>query len=262
MILNNQIAFISCVNDENMYSKCLKYVNQLNLPKGYSYETIAIRNAKSLTSGYNEAMLKSSAKYKVYLHQDTYIINRNFIHDLISIFAQNPQVGLLGVAGAESLRINGIWGKSKQRYGKLIENATNNSFVDSFRLLEFKRVPNLKPVQCVDGLLIITQYDIPWRQDIFCGWHFYDISQCMEFKRAGYQVCIPEQIKPWCIHDCGVLNKKDFDKYRYIFLKEYSHDLFGIGFFPVMLINKFKEGVRPYTRKIELAVKEVLRFNR
>ena len=38
-----------------------------------------------------------------------------------------------------------------------------------------------KSVAAADGLLLATQYDIDWREDLFENWHFYDISQCMEF---------------------------------------------------------------------------------
>lgn len=31
-------------------------------------------------------MRESDDKYKVYLHQDTFIINKNFIYDIIDIF--------------------------------------------------------------------------------------------------------------------------------------------------------------------------------
>ena len=74
-----KICFISAVNNEIEYEECLFYINNINIPEGYEIETIAIRNSKSLTSAYNEAMKQSDAKYKVYLHQDVFIINKNFI---------------------------------------------------------------------------------------------------------------------------------------------------------------------------------------
>ena len=54
-------------------------------------------------------------------------------------------------------------------------------------------------VEAVDGLLMATQYDIPWREDLFQKWDFYDISQAFEFRRNGYQVVVPAMEKPWCI---------------------------------------------------------------
>ncbi|HML34149.1 MAG TPA: glycosyltransferase [Sporomusa sphaeroides] len=84
--MKDLVAFISCVNNEDLYSKCLYHIKKLDIPEGYTYETIAIRGAKSLASGYNQAMNQSKAKFKVYLHQDTFIINTNFIFDILRIF--------------------------------------------------------------------------------------------------------------------------------------------------------------------------------
>ena len=48
----------------------------LILPDDYSIEIIVVHNASDMTSGYNAAMLSSDAKYKIYLHHDTFIINK------------------------------------------------------------------------------------------------------------------------------------------------------------------------------------------
>lgn len=40
-------------------------------------------------------------------------------------------------------------------------------------------------VEALDGLLIATQYDLPWREGLFQGWDIYDISQCTEFRRIS-----------------------------------------------------------------------------
>lgn len=58
-------------------------------------------------------------------------------------------------------------------------------------------------VDALDGIFLATQYDIPWRTDLFRGWHFYDISQSQEFIKQGYQVVIANQVEPWLIHACG-----------------------------------------------------------
>ena len=78
-----------------------------------------------------------------------------------------------------------------------------------------------RDVEAVDGLLMITQYDVPWREDLFKGWDFYDISQSFEFRRAGYRVVVPEMAEPWCIHDDGFLNLANYYNERKIFQKEY-----------------------------------------
>ena len=60
-------------------------------------------------------------------------------------------------------------------------------------------------VEAIDGLLIATQYDFPWREDLFKEFDFYDASQSMEFIRKGYKVVVPIFHKPVCVHDDGLI---------------------------------------------------------
>lgn len=253
--MDNKIAFITCVNDEILYSKCLWHINALTVPDGYCCEIIAIRGAKSMTSGYNQAMGNSDAKYKVYLHQDTYIINKSFIADILHIFKNNSHIGLMGVIGAEKLPASGIWSASKYKYGKVLESSdTPNNEIAPFKANDFDE--DYKIIRAVDGLIIITQYDILWREDILDGWDFYDISQCMEFYRKNYQVCTPKQHDFWCIHDCGKASLANYDKYRHIFLNEYSSELYPLGKLMPKL-HDWKEQLRSYIKRIEKVVKKL-----
>lgn len=222
---NKKICFITCVNDDRQYEECLLYINNLNIPEGYEIDVVSIKEAESMIAGYNAAMQSTDAKYKVYLHQDTFIINKNFILDMLSIFEHHEKIGLMGVAGAKTIPTNGVWWDSIHKYGKVYESHTGKMELTSFNDIK-RRYENVK---AIDGLIMITQYDIPWREDIFDGWNFYDISQSMEFNLAGYEVVIPNQYEPWCIHDCGSANTIDeCDIYRSRFLNEYSKDMFSL----------------------------------
>jgi len=219
---HKKIAFITCVNNEQLYKKSLDYINNLNVPANYEIEAIKLNNITSITEGYNKAMQYTNAKYKVYMHQDVFIANKNFIIDITNIFQENNKIGLLGVIGTEKIPDSGIWWKSNSNYGKVYSSHTGQ-----MQLLEFTNIHmDYQVVQAIDGLIMITQYDIPWRDDLFDGWHFYDIAQSIEFKKAGYKVCIPQQIEPWCIHDCGIIkDKNNYKKYRNIFLNEYVKEV-------------------------------------
>ncbi|MPM23743.1 hypothetical protein SDC9_70217 [bioreactor metagenome] len=218
----NKICFITCVNDEVMYQESLLYIENLKLPESFAIENVAIREAECITQAYNSAMCSSDAKYKVYLHQDVFIINKNFVLDIIDIFERNSNIGMIGVAGSAQIPTNGIWWESKQNYGKVYDSHSGK-----MELVSFLEVSGeYQNVQVIDGLILITQYDIPWREDIFTGWHFYDLSQSIEFLRSGYEVAVPKQAEPWCIHDSGVANVSNgFNCYRKQFLEEYSKDL-------------------------------------
>lgn len=204
-----------CSNNKQYEEECIHYINNLKIPDGYSVEHIIIYNAASMTSGYNKAMHSSDAKYKIYLHQDVFIINKNFLYDLLTYF-KDPSVGMIGIVGSPDFPKNCVmW------YGYRIGIFySNNIYSSSYN--EFQKIYTPTQVEAVDGFLMATQYDILWREDIFTGWDFYDISQCFEFRKAGYNIIIPPSDTPWCFHDDGILNLTDYNNNRKLFREYYS----------------------------------------
>lgn len=221
----NKICFIIASNDEIQLRECIAYIKKLEFPNNYNIEMIIIREAPSLAKAYNVAMKSSTAKYKVYLHHDLFIIYKDFIKDFIDIFISFPRLGMLGVMGTKHLPENAIW-YNKGEYDRWCADSIDNS---SIKGMFHKKVGmdfenKYQKVEAIDGLIMITQYDIPWRDDIFDNWHFYDISQSVEFLTAGYDVGVAKQKQPWCIHNCG----QDYDeitylKYRNKFIEEYMY---------------------------------------
>jgi len=190
------VAFISCVNDEAMYKKCVSFIEKLKIPSGFEIEVIPIYGARSMTSGYNTAMKQSDAKYKVYLHQDTFILNNNFIEDILKIFEQDQNIGMIGIAGARQLPPSGTWWEDPAQCGKVL------MFTNSFQSILFGEIyADYESVQAIDGVIMVTQYDVEWNENID-GFHFYDTSQCLNFNRQGYQIVIPNQKYPWVLHYC------------------------------------------------------------
>lgn len=212
-----EICFIICTNNQVYAQECIYYIDQLTIPEGCRIDILTVEEARSLTAGYNEAMRYSRAKYKVYLHHDTFIINPDFIQECLELFRDNPQIGLIGNIGVEKMPASGVmWDVS--RYGMLYEQHVYETklLANAIR----SELPYLE-VEAIDGFLMVTQYDVPWREDLFTKWDFYDCSQSMEFIKRGYQVVVPNMEKPWCVHDCGFLNLRDYDEEREKFVKEY-----------------------------------------
>ena len=212
---NSKFCFIMCSNNKQYEEECMHYINNLKIPDGYSVEHIIIYNAASMTSGYNKAMHSSDAKYKIYLHQNVFILNKNFLYDLLTYF-KDPSVGMIGIVGSPDFPKNCVmW------YGYRIGIFYSNSIYSS-SYNEFQKIYTPTQVEAVDGFLMATQYDIPWREDIFTGWDFYDISQCFEFRKAGYNIIIPPSDTPWCFHDDGILNLTDYNNNRKLSREYYS----------------------------------------
>lgn len=215
-----KIACITCVNDERLYEEALLYLRRLSLPEGMALELYPVRGAASMASGYNEAMRKSDAKYKIYLHQDVFVIYKEALVDLIHLFRSNAQIGLIGLVGCKALPTNGAWWTADKCCG-LVYQALHT---ESLNRCDFGAVAKpYENVSAVDGFFMATQYDLPWRADLFTDWHLYDLSACMEFAYNDYKVAIPHCEDAWCIHSCGVKELSEaYDAQRRIFLREYG----------------------------------------
>lgn len=145
-------------------------------------QTLGLRGCKSLTSGYNEAIRRSPSKYKVFLHEDVFIAHPDFLLRALSLFAQFPDLGLLGVAGSETLPASGVWWESPRKAGKVL------ALWPGPELLDFGGAEEgFSTVVAVDGLLMMTQYDLEWDERLN-GFHFYDTSQSLRFWQHGYKV--------------------------------------------------------------------------
>lgn len=215
-----KICFIMCSNDRIQADECRLYIEQLLIPDGYEVEVLVVTEAGSMTSGYNEAMNVSDAKYKVYLHHDVLIIKPDFLQTMLVIFQEHPEVGMFGVVGNESIaKDGGMWSDGTwRRTGEILVDRVYEKDYSFFARAEgaFSEVITL------DGLLMVTQYDIPWREDLFQGWDYYDASQSVEFWKAGYKVVVPYMDMPWCLHENDLLNMADYDKWRRVFVREYK----------------------------------------
>lgn len=236
-----KIAFILCVNDMPAYAECRYYLDQLEIPEGYETDVITIEEAPSMTAGYNAGMQSTDAGYKVYMHQDVLIVNPRFIHDLLRIFAMDDSIGLVGMIGAKHLNSDAKMAMTWDT-GKILHNCSPSR-------LEYEMENTAyQAVEAVDGLLIATRFDVPWREDLFDGWDYYDISQCMEFLRRGRKAVVPYQKEPWVWHD-NLYSKMDrYYDYAGLFAKEYA-DIHAFVNIPVSERVQEYHGLKEKMRK-------------
>lgn len=214
---NHKIAFIICTNNKILFDECKLYIDKLIIPDGYETELIPVYGAVSMTSGYNSALQKTDAKYKIYMHQDVYIINKYFLCNIIDIFNKDSSIGMIGMIGSPSIPSTTVmWFGA--RFGNFrswpLGKRTHERISDDTVVHD---------VEAIDGFMMVTQFDIPWRSDLFDGWDFYDVSQSFEFRKKGYKVVVPNQLSTWCIHDDGVIMSLwNYDRYREVLISNYS----------------------------------------
>lgn len=214
---DKKFCFIICVNNDRYLEECLLYLSLLEVPKGYETEVLAISEAASMAAGYNEGCKASDARYKIYLHQDTFIIEKKFLHKLLKVFGQDDRIGMVGMIGAPALSQDGVmWHEHRCGDFYRLEEMLKSG-VDGIEKLK----KGFREVEAADGLLLATRVDIPWREDILKDWDFYDVSQCLEFRRAGYKVAVPAQNPSWTIHVCGAPSFRNYEENRRIILRNY-----------------------------------------
>jgi hypothetical protein len=207
------VAFITPVKDEKQYQIGLRYRDALEIPKGCTVEEIGVLGGASMAHVYQRAMEASTARYKIYLHVDAYIIHRGLIPELLGLFGRYPRLGLVGAVGATQLPPTGLYWVDNQshcygRYWAYLRPATYMPGIPLSpaayrRRLTFSRLltfaDDYLPAVVVDGFFMATQYDIPWK-DPLGGFELYDHVQSFEFIKAGFEVGIARQDAVWCIH--------------------------------------------------------------
>lgn len=246
------ITFIICVNNELYYDECVYYINRLLIPKGYSIDIVAIREADSMCAAYNAGMRSSAAKYKIYMHQDVMIREIHFLEYIIELFKQNENVGMIGMIGGTQMPKTGV-----------TYRAWNVGMLDcrdpdmAYFMAGAKDMPQTDTiVEAIDGLLMATQYDIPWREDLFTHFDFYDVSQSFEMRKAGYQILVPYQEIPWVIHDSGFAKLTYYDEERRKCLKEYPEYLYADGGFEFIYDKEWNELSDLLTEQLKNMIEE------
>ncbi|MCM1302712.1 MAG: glycosyltransferase family protein [Lachnospiraceae bacterium] len=222
---DHKFAFILCTNDALLLEECVHYINQLSVPDGYEVDLLTIADAAGITQGYNEAMLASDARYKIYLHQDVFILNRYLLYDLLSVFSSDPQIGMIGMVGYEKISPDGIMWYARRSGGLY----TRNPDSPYPRLADYRyslAEDGYDLVACIDGFFMATCRDLRWNTDKLDGWDFYDAFQSIRFLSEGYKIAVPRQAHPWCMHDDNRFPSLfHYDRYRQIFMQAYPQFL-------------------------------------
>jgi hypothetical protein len=189
------VAFLCCADNEEKLDRLRGSIDGLERPAGVDLTTSVVWSQTSLARAYNLLLERAAAwRYKVYVHQDVVILNRDLIHDLLRLFRRRS-VGLVGVAGVKYLPPSCVWWDGSGLYGQVLEERAEGA-----QLLEFEQPRgDYEPVEALDGLCLVTQHDIPWDEAV-PGFHFYDVAQSTRFVLSGCEVVVPRQDEPWFLH--------------------------------------------------------------
>ena len=215
---NRKIAVIAQCG-EAKHSAIRSHLDEINVPQGYEVELIEVPSGGAVAATYQHAMETSDAKYKVYLSSGSILLRPSFFHDMLQLFVQDPSIGVMGLVGTEQLSTTGMLENSAFLKGKFLFSDGNH-----FDGVNIEKTS--EDVMVVGGYLIATQYDIPWRKDLFHTNCLWAEAQCIEFKRKGYRVVVPKQEEAWLLVSKSEVTYDEAS--LEIFLDTYSKDIYPL----------------------------------
>lgn len=163
--------------------QAIRYLRALQIPEGYVAEVIACEPGTSVAANYNAIQRASDARYKVYLDEGVTILQPDFLAQALQVLTAHPDIGLLGVLGTDQLLTNGVLYLAPHRWGQIL--------MGNGRRITGERIPGAcRDTKVVGGGVLVTQYDIPWRQDLFQGTMFLSASASVEYQRQGLRTAV------------------------------------------------------------------------
>lgn len=164
----------------------------------HDLQIISIRDAVSLCEGYNRGALMARGDVLIFCHDDI-----DFVHDDFGdrVLAHLDAHDVIGVAGTTHL-VSGDWSHAglPHVHGQMIHRTPNDLALEASKMDGYLYMgiglqrPLIDNVQALDGVFIATKRAV-WEalrfdQDVFDGFHLYDVDFSYRAFLAGYKVAI------------------------------------------------------------------------
>ena len=188
-------------------------------------------NQYSLTEVYNKGLNESSNDIVIFCHNDIIFEKNYWGKRILDHFKKDSDYGILGVAGTTYFPSAGRWWDiQSEMIGQVYHQHGGKKW-----LSEYNKPFGSKIIDTiiVDGLFFaVNKNKIKSKFDEnFKGFHFYDISFCMENFLSGVKIGTISNV-PITHLSIGMTNK-EWENNRILFLEKYSENL------PIKLESKY-----------------------
>lgn len=175
--MENKLTVVYCTRDINAKAD---YAQHLKDTCGCECEVNAIENPDgvSLSKIYNKTMNECKDDIIVFIHDDIEFMKKGWGKSLLRMFDENPEYGVIGVAGSAQFDNNAAWWNYKKRFGQVLHRKDGNAWLTAFSPLLDK---DLQEVVVIDGLFmaIHRQRANNYFDPELTGFNFYDINFCL-----------------------------------------------------------------------------------
>ena len=178
--MDNSIAVVVCSRENSEQKK--DFIQHIKDTCGCNAHVYFLINQDGvgLTQIY-EDMLKSDKvdnNVIVFIHDDIEFLKKGWGAEILRLFNEHKDYGIIGVAGSAQFDENGAWWQYKKKYGQVLHRHNGKSWLTAFSpLLDH----DLQEVCVIDGLFmavhkkrISKSFDPEVK-----GFNFYDIDFCL-----------------------------------------------------------------------------------
>lgn len=172
---------------------------------GVEYEIIAIdnrREPRGICAVYNEGAKRARFDLLCFMHEDIEMMTADWGARVLDIFDQNPQLGLLGIAGGgyKSLAPSSWYNYHLQENGgfycNLVQGYRHTGREDTVEYRNPRNEP-LSRVACIDGCWMCTRKEVvrrfPFDEKLLTGFHGYDLDFSIAVNQE-YQVAVTFEV--------------------------------------------------------------------
>jgi hypothetical protein len=178
---------------------------------------------ESLTQIYNIGLKDSVNDIVVFMHDDLILETSNITPKIVKLFEKHSEYGIIGIAGTDKLT-SGVWWESRENmFGVVGHLHEGKRHVNHYSKGVFNDV--LKDVVVVDGLFIMVHKKRIKKEfnEEFGGFHFYDISFCVDNLLEGVKIGLTTKIS--LTHKSIGMPNKQWEKNKLFFEAIYEKNL-------------------------------------
>lgn len=178
--MEDSISVVVCSRDnKELKEKLLEHIKETcgcNVHTYYMYNPDGV----GLSEIYNTMLSKEKNEnaITVFIHDDIEFLKKGWGGEILRLFNENEDYGIIGVAGSAEFDSNATWWQYNKKYGQVLHRHNGKSWLTAFSPLLDK---DLQEVCVIDGLFIAVHRDRITKQfDQTKKFDFYDISFCLD----------------------------------------------------------------------------------
>ena len=215
------ISVVYCTRESNP-----KYKNEVIKSSGLGkhIEVIEIvNNGEALTKAYNRGLSQAKNNVVVFMHDDLEFNNHGWVNNILTHFKENPEFGILGLAGTTDIPATGQWWEDRSKMVGIVNHKHEGKKWESKYCKSWGN--ELVEVTTVDGLFFAVhknriKHDFDENID---GFHFYEMDFVFANRLSGVKVGVIFNVR--VTHLSIGLTNEQWNNNRVQFAEKYKDNL-------------------------------------